>query len=123
EFDGRQYVFERAIHADFALLQAYQGDAAGNLTYRRGMRHLAPAFAMAAKTTIAEVKEIVPPGVIDPESVVTPGIFVDRVVKTSTHVDIGVLRRVLQIIGRNTESGGRPLREGGPTGLPADLMA
>ncbi|MET0154121.1 MAG: 3-oxoacid CoA-transferase subunit A [Candidatus Binatia bacterium] len=123
EFDGRRYVFERAIRADFALLQAYQGDAAGNLTYRRGMRNFAPAFAMAAKTTIAEVKEIVPLGTIDPEAVVTPGIFVDRVVKTNTHVDIGTLRRVLQIIGRNAESGGRPLREGGPVGLPADLMA
>ena len=66
EFDGRRYVFERAIRADFALLQAYQGDAAGNLTYRRGMRNFAPAFAMAAKTTIAEVKEIVPPKLRSP---------------------------------------------------------
>jgi 3-oxoacid CoA-transferase len=123
EFDGRRYVFERAIRADFALLQAYQGDVAGNLTYRRGMRNFAPAFAMAATTTIAEVKETVPLGAIDPEAVATPGIFVDRLVKTNTHVDIGILRRVLQIIGRNADSGGRPLREGGPTGLPADLMA
>ena len=78
-----RYVFERAIRADFALLQAYQADAAGNLTYRRGMRNFGPAFAMAAKTTIAEVKEIVPLGAIDPEAVVTPGIFVDRIVKTN----------------------------------------
>jgi 3-oxoacid CoA-transferase len=123
ELDGRQYLFERAIRADFALLQAYQADPAGNLTYRRGMRNFGPAFAMAAKTTIAEVKEIVGLGAIDPEAVVTPGIFVDRVVKTNTYLDISVLRRILQIIGRNAESGGRSIREGGPTGLPADLMA
>jgi 3-oxoacid CoA-transferase len=123
EIDGRQYVFERAIRADFALLQAYQADPVGNLTYRRGMRNFGPAFAMAAKTTIAEVKEVVEVGAIDPEAVVTPGIFVDRVVQTTTHLDISVLRRILQIIGRNTEGGGRPLREGGPVGLPADLMA
>src|SRR6059058_5697584 len=98
ELDGRQYLFERAIRADFALLQAYQADPAGNLTYRRGMRNFGPAFAMAAKTTIAEVKEIVALGAIDPEAVVTPGIFVDRVVKTNTYLDISVLRRILQII-------------------------
>src|SRR5262245_25410204 len=59
EFDGRSYVFERAIRADFALLQASQADPAGNLTYRRGMRNFGPAFATAARTTIAEVKEMV----------------------------------------------------------------
>jgi 3-oxoacid CoA-transferase len=123
ELDGRPYLFERAIRADFALLQAHHADPAGNLTYRRGMRNFGPAFAMAAKTTIAEVKEIVGLGAIDPEAVVTPGIFVDRVVKTNTYLDIGVLRRILQIIGRNAESGGRSIREGGPIGLPADLMA
>ena len=123
EFDGRPFVFERAITADFALLQAHQADPAGNLTYRRGMRNFAPAFAMAAKTTIAEVKEIVPLGGIDPERVVTPGIFVDRIVETHTHVEISVLRRILQIIGRTNDMGGRAVREGGPVGLPADLMA
>src|SRR5713101_2350308 len=66
-FDGKRYIFERAITADFALLQAYQADAVGNLTYRQGMRSFGPAFAMAAKTTIAAVKEIVPVGTIDPE--------------------------------------------------------
>ena len=123
ELDGRRYIFERAIRADFALIQAHQADRAGNLTYRRGMRNLGPSFAMAAKTTIAEVKEIVALGAMDPEAVVTPGIFVDRVVKTNTYLDISVLRRILQIIGRNAESGGRSIREGGPIGLPADLMA
>ena len=58
-FDGKRYVFEHALTADFALLQAYQADPVGNLTYRRGMRNFGPGFAMGAKTTIAEVKELV----------------------------------------------------------------
>jgi 3-oxoacid CoA-transferase len=123
DFDGRPHVFERAIRADFALLQAHRADAAGNLTYRRGMRNFGPAFAMAARTTIAEVKETVPLGAIDPEAVVTPGIFVDRVVKTTTRFDPAVLRQILMAVGRTTEQGGRAVREGGPVGLPPDLMA
>ena len=123
EFDGRACVFERAIRADFALLQAHHADAAGNLTYRCGMRNFGPAFAMAARTTIAEVKETVPVGAIDPEAVVTPGIFVDRVVKTTTHFDPAVLRQVLMAVGRTTEQSGRAVRDGGPVGLPPDLMA
>jgi len=123
EFDGRRYVFERALTADFALLQAYRADDVGNLTYRRGMRNFGPAFAMAAKTTIAEVKEIVPVGSLDPEAVVTPGIFVDRVVKTTLQFDPALLRQLLLGIGRVSNMEGRPVREGGPVGLPADLMA
>ncbi len=122
-FDGRRYVFERALTADFALLQAHQADPVGNLTYRRGMRNFGPAFAMAAQTTIAEVREIVEVGAIDPEAVVTPGIFVDRIVKTTTHLDAGVLRQILAVVGRVADMEGRALRDGGPTGLPADLMA
>jgi 3-oxoacid CoA-transferase len=121
--DGRRQVFERAIRCDFALLQAFQADGVGNLTYRRGMRNFGPAFATAARTTIAEVKEVVPTGAIDPEAVVTPGIFVDRVVRTTTRLDVGVLRQILGLIGRPAESGGRSLRDGGPVGLPPDLMA
>jgi 3-oxoacid CoA-transferase len=123
DFDGKRYLFERAITADFALLQAYQADEVGNLTYRRGMRNFGPAFAMAAKTTIAEVKEIVPVGSLDPEAVVTPGIFVDRVVKTTMQFDMGVLRQILLAVGRVNNMEGRAVREGGPVGLPADLMA
>jgi 3-oxoacid CoA-transferase len=122
-FEGKRFLFERAIQADFALLQAYQADPFGNLTYRRGMRNFGPAFASAAKTTIAEVKELVGLGEIDPEMVVTPGIFVDRLVKTTTHIDVGVLRMILQAVGRVSDQEGRPIREGGPRGLPADLMA
>ena len=123
EFDGRPYVFETALRADFALLQAYQGDAAGNLVYRRGMRNFGPAMAMAADTTIAEVKEIVALGAIDAEAVVTPGIFVDRLVKTTLELDLGVLRRILMSFGRTVDSEGRSLGDGGPVGLPPDLMA
>jgi len=123
EFDGKKYLFERAITADFALLQAYQGDPAGNLTYRQGMRNFGPAMATAAKTTIAEVKEIVALGAIDPEAVHTPGIFVDRIVKAKTQLDISVIRRILSLIGRSADAGGRAIREGGPVGLPPDLMA
>jgi len=123
EFDGRRYIFERAITADFTLLQAYQADGLGNLTYRRGMRNFGPAFATAAKTTIAEVKEIVPVGSIDPEVVVTPGIFVDRIVKTTTEIDVPFLRAILLAVGRSVDTEGRALREGGPVGLPGDLMA
>ncbi|HEY8517219.1 MAG TPA: 3-oxoacid CoA-transferase subunit A [Candidatus Binatia bacterium] len=123
EFDGKRYVFERAIRTDFALVKAYQADGAGNLTYRRGARNFGPWMAAAAKTTIAEVHEIVPTGTLDPEAVVTPGIFVDRIVKTTTHIDVGVLRQILQLVGRQNNMEGRAVRDGGPTGLPADLMA
>jgi 3-oxoacid CoA-transferase len=122
-FDGKLYLFERALKADFALLQAYQADEFGNLTYRRGMRNFGPAFATAGKTTVAEVKQIVPVGAIDPETVVTPGIFVDRIVKTTTEIDAHFLRAILLAVGRVADMEGRPVREGGPLGLPADLMA
>ena len=122
-FDGKRYIFERALTADFALIQAQQADAAGNLTYRRGARNFGPAFATAAKTTIAEVREIVSIGSLDPEAIITPGIFVDRIVQTTTNIDIGVLRYILQLVGRTTDMEGRAVREGGPVGLPADLMA
>jgi 3-oxoacid CoA-transferase len=122
-FDGKRYVFERAIRADFALLKAHQADRVGNLTYRRGARNFGPAMATAANTTIAEVSDVVEVGALDPEAVVTPGIFVDRIVKTTTHLDVGVLRQILMAVGRQNNMEGRAVREGGPTGLPPDLMA
>src|SRR5262249_47026433 len=122
-FDGKRYIFESALRADFALLQAYQADPAGNLTYRRRMRNFGPAFAMAARTTSAEVKESVGLGSLDPEGVVTPGIFVDRIVRTTTQLDLGILRQILAVVGRSADMEGRPLHADGPAGLPADLMA
>ncbi|WP_243075297.1 3-oxoacid CoA-transferase subunit A [Microbacterium sp. SS28] len=80
EIEGRQYVLEYPITADFALVSALQGDRWGNLVYRRTARNFGPIMASAATTTVVQVDEIVPLGALDPESVVTPGIFVDRVV-------------------------------------------
>ena len=79
--DGRHYVLESPIHADFALIKAHKGDRWGNLVYRNTARNFGPIMAMAAKVTIAQVHEIVPLGELDPEAIVTPGIFVQRVVK------------------------------------------
>jgi 3-oxoadipate CoA-transferase alpha subunit len=79
--DGRHYVLESPIHADFALIKALHGDRWGNLVYRKTARNFGPIMASAAKTTIAQVAEIVPLGALDPEVIVTPGIFVQRVVK------------------------------------------
>jgi 3-oxoadipate CoA-transferase alpha subunit len=79
--DGRHYVLESPIHADFALIKAHKGDRWGNLVYRKTARNFGPIMAMAAKVTIAQVGEIVALGELDPEVIVTPGIFVQRVVK------------------------------------------
>jgi len=81
--DGRHYVLEYPIHADFALVRAERGDRWGNLTYRMTARNFGPIMAMAARTTVATVHEIVPLGALDPESVVTPGLFVKRVVQVA----------------------------------------
>jgi 3-oxoacid CoA-transferase subunit A len=76
EFDGRPYVLERALHADFAFVKAWKGDRVGNLAYRRTARNFNPVMATAARVTIAEVEQLVEPGEIDPHLVHTPGIFV-----------------------------------------------
>ena len=80
EFDGRTYVMERALHADFSIVKAWRADAHGNLMYRRTARNFNPTMATAGRITIAEVEEIVPLGTMDPEEVHTPGFFVQRVV-------------------------------------------
>jgi 3-oxoadipate CoA-transferase alpha subunit len=82
EIDGRHYVLEYPIHADFALIKARAGDRWGNLVYRKVARNFGPIMAMAAKCTIAQVTEIVPVGALDPETIVTPGIFVQKVVRS-----------------------------------------
>jgi len=81
EIDGRMYVFESPIHADVALVKAEAGDRWGNLVYRKTARNFGPVMAMAAKCTVASVHEVVDLGALDPEHIVTPGIFVHRVVK------------------------------------------
>ncbi|WP_395407089.1 3-oxoacid CoA-transferase subunit A [Pseudoduganella sp. UC29_106] len=81
--NGRNYVLESPISADFALIKALRGDRWGNLVYRKTARNFGPIMAMAAKTTIAQVQDVVALGELDPEVIVTPGIFVQRVVKES----------------------------------------
>jgi 3-oxoacid CoA-transferase subunit A len=83
EFDGRHYVLERPLLADFALVKAHRGDRLGNLVYRKTARNFNPMMATAAKITIAEVEHLVEPGAIDPDTVVTPGIFVRHVVASA----------------------------------------
>ncbi|NLB14238.1 MAG: 3-oxoacid CoA-transferase subunit A, partial [Gammaproteobacteria bacterium] len=80
QINGRHYVLEYPIHADFALIKAHHGDRWGNLVYRKTARNFGPLMAMAARTTIAQVAQVVELGALDPEHIITPGIFVQRVV-------------------------------------------
>jgi 3-oxoacid CoA-transferase subunit A len=80
EFDGREYLLERGIRADFAIVNAYKGDRLGNLVYRKTARNFNPLCATAGKITIAEVENLVEVGELDPEEIVTPGIYVDRII-------------------------------------------
>jgi len=82
--DGRPYVLEYPIHADFALVKALRADRWGNLVYRKTARNFGPIMASAAKVTIAQIDELVALGELDPEAIVTPGIFVHRVVEVPT---------------------------------------
>lgn len=81
EINGKNYVFELPLHGDFALVLAERADRWGNLVYRKSARNFGPVMAMAAKTTIVQVREFVELGELDPECIVTPGIFVQRVVR------------------------------------------
>ena len=81
--NGRDYVLEYPIYGDVALIKAERGDRWGNLTYRKAARNFGPVMATAAKFTVATVHEIVPLGALDPEAIVTPGIFVSRVVQVA----------------------------------------
>ncbi|MFC2153512.1 3-oxoacid CoA-transferase subunit A [Actinomycetota bacterium] len=83
-FDGRDYVLERGLTADFSLVKAHTADTHGNLVYNKTARNFAPLMAMAGAVTIVQADAVVAPGGIDPEVVVTPGIFVDRVVEVSS---------------------------------------
>jgi 3-oxoadipate CoA-transferase alpha subunit len=81
EIDGKQYVLEYPIHGDVALIKAEAGDRWGNLVFRKAARNFGPVMAMAARRTIATVHDIVELGALDPESIVTPGIFVSKIVR------------------------------------------
>lgn len=96
EFNGRHYVLERGIVGDLALVHAWKGDTEGNLVYRKTARNFNPLMATAAKITIAEVEHLVQPGEIDADHVITPGIFVTRIVALTSvkkHIEKLTVRR------------------------------
>ena len=86
EFDGQEYLLERGLKADFALIKGQKADTHGNVIYNKTARNFGPIMAMAAKVAIVQVTEVVEPGAIDPEIVVTPGIFMNRVVEVASPV-------------------------------------
>jgi 3-oxoacid CoA-transferase subunit A len=85
EIDGTAYVLERPLHADFAFVKAWMGDRVGNLVYRRTARNFNPVMATAARITIAEVEQLVEPGQIDPDHIVTPGIYVRHILQGASY--------------------------------------
>jgi 3-oxoacid CoA-transferase A subunit len=94
EIDGRRYVLEQPITADFAFVKAWKGDRLGNLVYRRTARNFNPVMATAGRVTIAEVEELVEPGDLDPDVIVTPGIFVTHVV-VGSHYEKRIEKRTV----------------------------
>ncbi|MFH8489126.1 CoA transferase subunit A [Streptomyces longisporoflavus] len=109
EFDGEEYVLERGIRTDFALVRAARGDRHGNLVFNKSSRNFNPLAAMAGRVTIAEVEELVEPGEIDPDAVHLPGIYVQRVVELTPEqaADKGIERRTVSAAtaGQGTVSG------------------
>ena len=90
EFDGEQYVMERGLFADVAIVHAWKGDTEGNLIYRKTARNFNPMMATAAKVTVAEVEELLQPGELDPDHIMTPGIYVNRIIhfpNASKHIE------------------------------------
>jgi len=104
EFDGRRYLLERALKADYALIKAWKGDRLGNLIYRKTARNFNPTMATAAACTIAEVEELVEPGALDPDAVVTPGIYVHRILKGARY-EKRIERRTTRQSQRSAELG------------------
>ncbi len=120
-FDGREYLMETALHADFALIRAYKADTAGNLIYRGTARNFNPSFASAATVTIAEVDEIIESGRLDPEAIVSPGIFVDRLVRREKPLDRAQVLELMRTQGRTIKTAEQTA--GSPDGLTPELMA
>jgi 3-oxoacid CoA-transferase subunit A len=95
-FDGQRYVMERGIVADLSIIHAYRGDTEGNLVYRKTARNFNPVMATAGKVTVAEVEHLVQPGDIDPDHIVTPGIYVQRIVhvpNATKHIEQRTVRK------------------------------
>lgn len=97
EFDGEQYIMERALIADVAIIKAYKADKAGNLVYRHTARNFNPNAAMSGKITVVEVEELVEIGEIDPDHVHTPGIFIHRIV-LNTHPEKRIEQRTIRTL-------------------------
>src|SRR5687768_14427134 len=95
EFDGKKYLMERWLRADYSIVKAWRGDTAGNLVYRGTARNFNPMMASAGKITIAEVEELVEPGELDPNCIHTPGIFVQRIFK-GAHYEKRIEQRTLR---------------------------
>lgn len=114
EFDGRTYVLERGLKADLALIHAWKADTEGNLVYRMTARNFNPLMATAADVTVAEAEELCAPGEIDPDHIITPGIFVDRIVRLEA-VEKLIERRTVrprsadEFKDREREAGAKPL--------------
>ena len=99
EFDGKHYVMERGLFADLAIVHAWKGDTEGNLQYRKTARNFNPMMATAAKITVAEVEHLVEPGEIDADHIITPGIFVKRIIKPEN-----IIKRIEQRTVRKKEA-------------------
>jgi 3-oxoacid CoA-transferase subunit A len=96
EFDGDRYVMERGLVADLSIVHAYRGDTEGNLAYRKTARNFNPVMATAGKVTVAEVEQLVKPGDINPDHIVTPGIYVQRLIhvpNATKHIEQRTLRK------------------------------
>jgi 3-oxoacid CoA-transferase subunit A len=96
EFDGQRYVMERGLVADLSIVHAYKGDTEGNLVYRKTARNFNPPMATAGKVTVAEVEQLVQPGDINPDHIVTPGIYVQRIIyvpQAAKHIEQRTVRK------------------------------
>lgn len=96
EFDGKKYLMELALHADFAIVKAWKGDELGNLVFRKATRNFSTSMAKAGNITIAEVEELVKPGALDPDHIHVPGIYVHRIFQGSEY-EKRIERRTVQI--------------------------
>src|SRR5499426_1115147 len=106
EFDGELYVMERGLTADLSIVKAYQGDQAGNLAYRMTARNFNPMMATAGKVTVAEVEELVQPGDLNPDHIITPGVYVKRIVHVPNavkHIEQRTVRKRVAPAGTGEE--------------------
>jgi len=103
EFDGETYVMERALKADLSIVKAWKGDEAGNLVYRKTARNFNPVMATAGKVTVAEVEHLVPTGQLEPDQIITAGIFVDRIFQGALFE-----KRIERVTSRSRERLGEP---------------